>query len=139
VTEKGLTNLNGGIDYLSNVDMAFDESTSRYYAVSDCHPNPTDGEPHFVGSHFRVTYMTEKDSAFGTSLAQSYGKSWLNLATVGPTETGFPRNSNCAIVRDKYGYLRDSNEIEVFYSMSLLGVGYEWTYRIYSYKIAVNE
>ena len=139
VTEKGLTNLNGGIDYLSNVDMAFDETTSRYYAVSDCHPNPTDGEPHFVGSHFRVTYMTEKGTEFGASLAQSYGKSWLNLATVGPNETGFPRNSNCAIVRDAYGRIRNSGEIEVFYSMSQLGVGYEWTYRIYSYKIAVNE
>lgn len=139
ITEKGLSNLNGGVDYLSNVDVAYDGKSNRYYAVSDCHPNPTDGDPLFVGSHFRVTYLSEKGSTFGGALAQDSGRAWMNLATIGPSETGFPRNSNCGIVRDPYGWLVNSNEIEVYYSMSLLGTGYQWTYRIYSYKIAVNE
>ena len=139
ITEKGLLNLKGGRDYLSNVDIAFDETTNRYYIVSDCHPNPTDGEPSFVGSHFRINYMTER-STFGTSLSESYSKSWMNLAQIGPSETGFQRNSNCGIVRDEYGRLLNSEEIEIFYSMSeVKPVGYEWTYRIYSYKIAIEE
>lgn len=138
VTEKGLTSLNGGLDYLSNTDIAFDEKTSRFYVVSDCHPNPTDGEPFFVGSHFRVTYLSEKEETLGASLAQAGGRSWMSLATVGPAETGFPRNSNCAIVRDAYGRV-GGDEIEVFYSMSRTGDGYAWTYRIYAYKIPVRE
>lgn len=138
VTEKGLANLNGGVDYLSNLDIAYDESNNRYYIVSDCHPNPTDGEPSFVSSHFRINYLAEKGN-FGDCLAQGAGRSWMNLATIGPNETGFKRNSNCGIVRDPYGRLKNSNEIEIYYSMSEVCSNYEWTYRIYSYTIPIQE
>lgn len=137
VSEKGLSNLNGGLDYYSNIDVAYDETTSRYYVVSDCHPHPSD-TPTIMSSHFRVTYMTEKN-AFGDSLMQEAGKSWLNLATIGPSETGFPRNHNCGIVRDGYGRLKKSDTIEIMYTMSLTGDKYEWTYRIYSQTIAIEE
>lgn len=42
-------------------------------------------------------------------------------------------------MRSPYGYVMDNSSIEIYYSMSELGYGYEWTYRIHSYKIDVAE
>lgn len=142
ITTKGLLSLNGGADVMNNANVAYDKQLKRYYFVSDCHPYPTDGDPLFVSSAFRVTYMSEKDENIGdtfASLAAQSGKSWFTLKTVGEAETGYKRNSNCAIVRSPYGYILDNSSIEVYYSMSELGYGYEWTYRIHSYKIDVTE
>lgn len=142
ITTKGLTNLNGGADVINNANVAYDKNLKRYYFVSDCHPYPTDGDPLFVSSKFRVTYISEKGENIGDlfeSIAKQGGKSWSTLATIGEAETGFKRNSNCGIVRSPYGYVLDSSKIEVYYSMSELGFHYEWSYRIYPYAIEVNE
>lgn len=144
LTQRGLVDLNGNAgDVMSNGDYAYDPVKNRYYAVSDCHPNPTDSDPMFVGSHFRVTYLNEKAGAepgsiFGTQEA-SAGKSWSTLATVGPNETGFPRNSNCGIVTDPYGWTLSQDEMEVFYSISKTGANFTWSYRIYPYLIPIQE
>ena len=144
LTQRGLVDLNGNAgDVMSNGDFAYDPVKHRYYAVSDCHPNPTDSDPTFVGSHFRVTYLNERPeeepgSLFETQEA-SAGKSWSTLITVGPNETGFPRNSNCGIVTDPYGWMLEANRMEVFYSISKTGINYTWSYRIYPYLIAIQE
>ncbi len=143
LTQRGLTDLNGAVgDYLSNGDFAWDSVKKRYYCVSDCHPNPTDSEPAFVGSHFRVTYLNESGTSMGelfeTSEA-SAGKSWSTLATIGPNDTGFPRNSNCGIVTDPYGWMLSEKEMDVFYSISETGRNYMWSYRIYPWTIEITE
>ncbi len=139
LTHRGLTDLNGnGGDVINNVGVAFDEELKRYYFVSDCHPYPTDGDPLFVSSAYRITYMSEQGE-IGDLFAAQGTKRHYTLATVGEAETGFKRNSNCCIVRSPYGYVLNSREIETFYSMSDVCKEYEWTYRIHSQVHKVEE
>ena len=127
LSAKGLKNLNGGSDIINNADFVYDPSQNRYYAVSDCHPNPS-SVPDYISSHFRVTYFDYKQSF--TSFT------WNNLATVGPSQTGFARNHNVGVLRDSYGHLPDKY-LSVFYTVSIEGSDCLWSYRIYDYFVLV--
>lgn len=127
LSATGLKNLNGRSDIMNNADLVYDPSLNRFYAVSDCHPNPT-SVPDYISSHFRVTYFDYK---------QSYtGFTWKSLAQIGPTETGFARNHNTGVLRDAYGHLPDKY-LSVFYTVSVEGSDSLWSYRIYDYYISV--
>lgn len=143
LTASGISGYDGSADVINNIDVAFDKQTNRYYMVRDCHPNPTDGEPSFVASHFNLSYLPESadiSAAFADQDAHN-ALEWVNVANVGPDQTGFVRNSNCGIVRDEYGILKNSEKVEIFYSMSELGTDelyYAWTYRIHGFGIDIS-
>lgn len=125
----GLTNLNGGGDYMNNADFVYDAENDRFYAASDCHPEPKD-LPNFIASHFRVTYF---DGSGDFSAVK-----WQTLATVGPDKTGFPRNHNTGVLRDAYGHLPSAGYLTVYYTKSDTGQReWDWlgTYRIYDYHL----
>ncbi len=130
---SGLTTLYNGTDYMNNADFAFDPLNDRYYAVSEAHPYPTTN-PNFISSHFRVTYFTGDDFA---------NAKWKTVEFVGEEETGFARNHNAGLVRDKYGYLVDQEFLPVYYTMSIqTESSYHWeslrTYRIYEYRVDID-
>ena len=127
LSAAGLVNLNGGADIMNNADFLYDPATNRFYAVSDCHPNPSD-EPNFISSHFRVTYF-DASADFETVV-------WESLAQIGPEETGAPRNHDNGILRDAYGHLPDGY-LTVFYTVASTGTNSLWTYRIHSYYLAL--
>ncbi len=123
---SGLTNLLGGGDIINNADFAYDSVKGRFYASSDCHPNPEDA-PDFISSHFRITYF---------SASSSFSEArWRTLATVGVDQTKYPRNHNTGILRDEYGHMIDSRYVTVFYTMSITGSDSLWSYRIYNYNV----
>ena len=126
LSHKGLVNLNGGGDILNNADFAYDPESGRFYASSDCHPNPSD-EPDFIASHFRIISF---DPSEGFS-----DFTWRNDYQIGPDETGFARNHNTGIVTDEYGHLLLGETLTVFYTRSLAGANYLWSYRIYNYTV----
>ena len=126
LSTKGLKNLNGYQDFMNNADFVYDSATGRYYAASDCHPNPTD-TPDYISSHFRITYF-DYTGSFTTF-------TWKSLATVGPNQTGFARNHNVGIMRDAYGHLPE-DYLSVFYTVSIVGNNSLWSYRIYDYFVA---
>lgn len=126
LSHKGLVNLNGGGDILNNADFAYDPESGRFYASSDCHPNPSD-EPDFIASHFRIISF---DPSEGFS-----DFTWRNDYQIGPDETGFARNHNTGIVTDEYGHLLPGETLTMFYTRSLAGANYLWSYRIYNYTI----
>ena len=126
LSAKGLKNLNGNQDIINNADFGYDPITGRYYAVSDCHPNPSD-VPDYISSHFRVTYFDYTDS-FTTF-------TWKSIATIGPDQTGFARNHNVGIMRDAYGHITE-DYLSVFYTVSITGDDSLWSYRIYDYYVA---
>lgn len=126
LSHKGLVNLNGGGDILNNADFAYDPESGRFYASSDCHPNPSD-EPDFIASHFRIISF---DPSEGFS-----DFTWRNDYQIGPDETGFARNHNTGIVTDEYGHLLVGETLTVFYTRSLAGANYLWSYRIYNYTV----
>ena len=131
LSATGLENLNGGKDIMNNADFVYDAEAQRFYASSDCHPNPTDA-PDFISSHFRVTYFeqTANYSAF----------TWKTLTVVGPEETGFARNHNTGILRDAYGHLANGY-ITVYYTVSVTGGQDQslYSYKIYDYNIGLAK
>ncbi|MBE6690847.1 MAG: hypothetical protein E7590_06140 [Ruminococcaceae bacterium] len=119
----GLENLEGQQDFINNADFVYDAAGERFFAVSDCHPNPTE-EPDYISSHFRIT-------CFDYS-ADLRSISWQNVCTVGESESGFARNHNAGLLRDAYGHLPDPY-LTAFYTVSVTGPQSLWSYRIYSY------
>lgn len=130
VSAAGLTNLNSRTDFMNNADLVYDGDSKRFYAVSDCHPNPSD-TPNYISSHFRVTWFS------GASFSAVY---WRTLATVGPDTTGAARNHNAGILRDEYGHLPKQGYLTVYYTVSGTGNDSLWTYRIYDsyFKLPVS-
>lgn len=125
LSENGLRTLNGTSDILNNADFVYDSEAKRFYASSDCHPNPSDA-PNFISSHFRIGYFEESSS-------YEYFV-WKKLAQVGEDATGFARNHNTGILRDEYGHL-PNGYITVYYTVSVTGNSSLWSYRIYDYNI----
>ena len=125
---NGLKNLDGGSDFMNNADLAYDPVNDRFYAASDCHPNPSD-EPNYIAGSFRINYMN------GTGLTSGY---WRTTAIVGKAETSFPRNHNVGLARDEYGHIQDSGYVTVYYTVSQTGATSLWSYRIYEYSIKVK-
>ena len=129
VSAKGLTNLNGEADFMNNADLAYDNASKRFYAVSDCHPNPSD-TPDYISSHFRITSFAE---LYGISEAY-----WRTERVVSPDDTGYPRNHNTGILRDEHGHLPNNGYLTVFYTVSTVGADSLWSYRIPEYHIAIK-
>ena len=129
LSTKGLKNLNGKQDIMNNADFVYDSVKGRYYAVSDCHPNPS-SEPDYISSHFRINYFDV------TSSYTSF--TWKQLTTVGKSETQFARNHNTGVLRDAYGHLPDKY-LSVFYTVSIEGSDCLWSYRIYDYYVSVPK
>ena len=128
LSETGLKTLTGKQDIINNASFVYDAESKRFYASSDCHPNPSDA-PDFISSDFRVTYFNDTGDFSKVT--------WRELCTIGADETGFARNHNTGILRDGYGHLAN-DYISVYYSVSNTGTGNNslWTYRIYDFHIA---
>ncbi len=144
VTNRGLTDLNGGTDFLNNADFGYDETQNRFYALSDCHPNPTDQSPDFIAGKIRLTYISDIPTTtaghqVGDVFFNPAGKGWSTMTTVGEDETGFPRNHNAGLVTDAFGWMLKGDKVETMYAMSRTGSNYLWTYRIYDYTIKKTE
>ncbi len=129
LSTMGLKDLSGNADILNNADFMYDPATERFYAASDCHPNPSD-TPNYIASHFRLTYFAKP--AFTSA-------KWQEVATIGESETGFARNHNVGLVRDIYGHLIHDGFITIYYTVSVTGDQSLWSYRIYDYYIPLGE
>ena len=99
-------------------DFAYDSVKRRFYVCSTTNEkNPADVTLTRVNSHCSVAYIENVNSLEDLSnLLQSGVYTWKMLGYVGPSETGWNRNHNPAIVRDAYGYLPESNRIGVVVS-----------------------
>ncbi|MBQ2733561.1 MAG: hypothetical protein IJF74_05315 [Clostridia bacterium] len=128
VSASGLSNLNGGSDFMNNADLLYDPEKDKFYSASDCHPNPAD-EPNFIASTFRINYF--KGSSFSRG-------AWRTVAQIGPKQTGAARNHNVGLVRDEYGHLYNKNFITVYYTISVTGSQSLWSYRIYEYNVELD-
>lgn len=129
LSANGLENLLGNPDFMNNADFAYDSARNRFYAVSDAHPNPV-STPDFIASNFKVSYFE------GTDFANA---EWKTVEVPGENETGFPRNHNCGLVRDMYGYLLSDYQLSVYYTMSEQHNDYLWTYRIHEYIMNIGN
>ena len=146
---QGLTNLAGTPnDFMNNADFGYDPTHNRFFAVSDCHPNPTDAEPTFLSSHLRVVYLSDLPASTagfepGDVFEENTANAWSTMKIISSADTGFPRNHNAGLVTDAYGWMLSPDDVEVVFTRGLLGTVPEsnWSYRIYlkSYPFAASE
>ena len=118
ITSGGIVNSKGQKCNVGIPDFAYDSVKKRFYVCSTTNEkNPADVTLTRVNSHCSVAYIENVNSLEDLSnLLQSGVYTWKMLGYVGPSETGWNRNHNPAIVRDAYGYLPESNRIGVVVS-----------------------
>ena len=139
----------GSIGVLNNADFAYDPVEKSIYCIKEDHAGswyPTDGGVNWISGSNTLFYTTglATDTYISDVLFRTY--SWAKVATIGESQTGYPRNHNCGILTDEYGWLINYQVIPVVYTMSDLATdypgwrgGYQWpalhTYRVHGFII----
>ncbi|SDO19418.1 hypothetical protein SAMN04487897_109169 [Paenibacillus sp. yr247] len=129
LSETGLKRTDGTADYLNNVDMVYDGSRDRFYAVREQHPYPAD-YPNYIGKNTQIISMIGSDVWNGTG-------SWTTEGTINPDLTGITRNHNAGLERNVYGGLPNSSALRAVFTSSCSGTGCnvaEWTYKLWEVK-----
>ena len=134
ITSKGIYQLNSSrAGIISNADYAYDPINNEMYMISDTHPWDSENEPVVLPLASRVAKLTEVDngSKVGDTFISGEGR-WEYVAEINSQISGFNRNHNCCLVRDAYGHLRSSEQIEIAYTISEINYPAKslWTYRL---------
>jgi hypothetical protein len=132
VSTKGLENLAKLGSAVGNLDIAYGPGHRRIYAVGDIRTREKQ-YPGFITSRLAVLSIGAEDVARGTGV-------WRVEATIGPEQTGFPRNHNAGLVRDADGNLAGGDWLTVVFARSCAAgsnmpckanTRAEWTYDLW--------
>ena len=122
VSNIGVTSASGGIDVINNADFAYDPATKRLICVKEDFPYPSDGGTNWIPSSNTLMYFeldADEVSPLNT-LAVNPKKTWISFGTITKNATGYPRNHNCGLVTDEYGWVLSSTKLPVVYTMSMV-------------------
>jgi hypothetical protein len=109
----------------SNTYPAF--SKKYIYAVAEERINQVKKEvPSWVGNHVRLMYKPLSNGLFTTT------NDWKEIGLVGPGDSGFPRNHNPGLLTDTKGYMLNDDEAVVYFTVSVTGSDWLWSYDMYS-------
>lgn len=89
--------------------------------------------PTWVGDKCVVRYKNMEGG-----LVASDPSEWKELYTIGPAESGFPRNHNPGFLTDTRGYLPSDKELVVYFTTGIMGEDWLWSYDLYSATIPLN-
>jgi hypothetical protein len=131
----GLTGHNGGRDYLNNVDIVYDPTRERFYAVREQHPYPT-GHPNYIGANVQIVSIPEEFIFNG-------GGEWVVEGQIDEALTGLARNHNAGFSRTASGMLPDPNVLRVIFAGSCgdspdCQVA-EWTYGLWEVTKSLDD
>jgi hypothetical protein len=93
-----------------NIDIAYDSSRDRFYAVGEQTPFPSTNPGY-------VDYTTHLWSIDGAGLRNGNG-TWRLEGSITKQLTGWPRNHNAGIDRNQYGGLVSSTNLTVTFAVS---------------------
>jgi len=82
--------------------------------------------PTWVGDYIRFEYKPLSKGLF------SEKNEWIQLSQFGEKESGFPRNHNPGFLTDTRGYLLSDDEAIVYFTVSVTGSDWLWSYDMYS-------
>lgn len=144
VITRGLKNLNGNQDYISNADFAYDATSGRIYMIKDDHPMP---EGASVSSSSTIYYLeedfTNPDFYPGYTLFNVVGDAWNEMDHIDISVSGFDLNHNTGFVTDPYGWTLSNKSIDCLFSASHNYSSSFWgtlgSYRIYQYTMEITE
>ncbi len=145
--DEGYVNVLGQPDVIGNADFAFDSKTHAFYAVGDMRVRGKD-QPTYISDALPVL-KTHLDIHEAFPMATLFDASyrWETLFVVDSAVSGFPKNHNPGILTDVYGWLCDSKELFVGYTVSDLNRFHPrrkgiWqslhTYRIYGQTVSLG-
>lgn len=150
VSNKNITNSSGGSDVINNADFCYDPQTGRLYCVKEDFGYPTSDGINWISGSNTVFYTDiGKTETVGSRLFEDDQYSWVMVGKIDSGATGYKRNHNMGIVTDAYGYMLDSSELPVVYTMSELPSKYpdwnkggQWpalhTYRLHGIMIEIE-
>lgn len=143
VITRGLKNLNGLQDYISNADYAYDPTSGRIYMIKDDHPSP-DGAN--VSSSATIYYLEEDfenpDFYPGYTLFNVVGDSWNEMDKIDVSISGYNLNHNCGLATDPYGWTLSNTSIDCVYTVANNYSSFWGTlglYRLFQYKMEITE
>lgn len=110
LTDLSLTGHNGSPDYLNNVDIVYDPTRERFYAVREQHPYPT-GHPNYICANVQIVSIPAECIFNG-------GGEWVVEVQIDEALTGLARNHNAGFSRTADGALPDPNVLRVIFAGS---------------------
>ncbi len=148
LTNRGIVNASGGSDVINNADFAYDPINQRIYCLKEDFGYPTDGGVNWITGSNTLFYVELKAGELhvGETLFGEFD--WNKAGAITSASTGYARNHNMGIVTDAYGWIMDSTQVPVVYTMSDLvtdhpnwNAGGQWpalhTYRLCGYVLEV--
>jgi len=123
--EAGLTSRDGSKAIFHNANLVYDPDRDKFFVSRPTHPvGPPD-----------LPFCEQLQIACidGDYIWAGFG-SWDVLGHIDSSQSGFPRNHNCGIMRTPYGYLPDFDSIRVIFAVSQESPDWLWTHRLHSIK-----
>jgi len=109
-------------------------SDKNIYMISETWVNQSKEIPTWVGNVCRLAYKPRSESLFTEE------DGWIVIGSVGPEESGFPRNHNPRFLTDTKGYLlNNSNELVVYFTVAMTGENWLWSYDLYSTTFDIGK
>ncbi len=137
MSNVGITNMNGQPDTICNISMVYDQRLKCFYMLSDVHPFDTMTVPNNLPTETRITMINDFGSETMGDCFKNLKATWATLGSIGPDNTGFPKNSNTCFERDPYGWMvnPEANSIDILYSTVPEGVSKNWIFSFRIYRI----
>ena len=124
-------------------DFSYDRESGRLYVVSVTNErNPADVTLTRVNSHSMVAYIDGLSSMEAVAETLKNGSyRWNMVGYVGPSQTGWERNHNPALVRGEYGELPSSDKVDVIVSTGHNSWPNEniFTYRLFGWSFEIGK
>ena len=129
--EKNVPFMKRGINY-----PAISKAKDRLYRVSEIRTEGYDWSliPSWVGDVCQVAYMPLlKEDPFNVDQWVNPAEDpWIEIHTITPEVSGFPRNHNPGFLTDTKGFLVDDNELVVYFTPAVTGSDWLWSYDLWS-------
>ena len=108
-------------------------SDKNIYMISETWIDQDKKIPTWVGNVCRLAYKPRTESLFTEE------DGWRVIGCAGPEDTGFPRNHNPGFLTDTKGYLLNSDELVVYFTVAMTGENWLWSYDLYSATFDIGK
>jgi len=136
VTIKGIKTIQGTDDWLNNADFAYIKDKDSFLIIRDKHLTNSvisEGVPNYISSAVEVAIIPKSEIETGT---------WITFGVINNSLSGFLRNHNAGIIRDKNGEAYLPN-LDFIFTVSCAGNSCnnkipEWSYDLYQIRAVVS-
>jgi hypothetical protein len=122
------------IPYLSANTYPCFSKNNIYMVSEERSKNYSNLIPTWVGDECVVRYRPLEDGVIAKNK-----ENWKVIGKITPKESGFPRNHNPGFLTDFKGYLKNKNELVVYFTPAMTGENWLWSYDLYSATFRIKD